>query len=179
MSDNANETSVGSKAKLRAFIALGIFLAIGLGLFLLNPADRYLWVKTLHVIAVISWMAGMLYLPRLFVYHADSEIGSSESETFKVMERRLLKVIMTPAMIITWVLGFWLGWAGGLFPEVWFSLKMLAVLAMSGCHGFFSAAVRKFANDQNVKLSSQWRLYNEIPTVLMIIIVMLVIVKPF
>ena len=141
--------------------------------------DLYLWAKALHVIAIIAWMAGMLYLPRLFVYHCDAPKGSPQSETFKVMERRLLKVIMTPAMIAAWVLGLYLAWSGGFFTASWFHGKLALVLVMSGVHVYFAGAARKFAEDRNTVSARTWRLLNEVPTVLMIGIVLLVIVKPF
>ncbi|MEL6920208.1 MAG: CopD family protein [Pseudomonadota bacterium] len=128
---------------------------------------------------MIAWMAGMLYLPRLFVYHAGAEAGSEIAETFKVMERRLLKVIMNPAMIISWVLGLWLAWAGGHFSEVWFWLKFVAVIGMTAAHGSLAKSVRLFAEDRNVRTARQWRLLNEVPTLLMFAAVVLVIVKPF
>jgi putative membrane protein len=124
-------------------------------------------------------MAGMLYLPRLFVYHADAPRGSRESETFKVMERRLLRAIINPAMIVTWVLGLWLAWEGFGFSGGWLHAKIALVLVMSGVHGYLSRAVRLFAEDGNEKPSRHWRIVNEIPTLLMIAIVILVVVKPF
>ena len=139
----------------------------------------YEWIKAFHVIAVISWMAGMLYLPRLFVYHCEAEVGSKQSETFKVMERRLLKGIINPAMILTWVLGLYLAWSGHWFSSGWFHGKLFLVLVMSGIHGMFSRWVRDFANDRNVKSQKFYRIINEVPTVLLIGIVILVIVKPF
>ena len=139
----------------------------------------YEWIKAFHVIAVISWMAGMLYLPRLFVYHCDAEIGSKQSETFKVMERRLLKGIINPAMILTWLLGLYMVWAGHWYSAGWFQAKFVLVLVMSGIHGFFTRCVRDFANDRNTRSQKFYRIINEVPTVLMICIVMLVIVKPF
>ncbi len=141
--------------------------------------DPYLWAKAVHVIAIIAWMAGMLYLPRLFVYHCDAPKGSPQSETFKVMERRLLKVIINPAMLVAWALGLWLAWSGGFFSAHWFHGKLALVLAMSGVHGYFAGAVRKFAEDRNTVSARTWRLLNEVPTVLMIGIVLLVILKPF
>jgi putative membrane protein len=139
----------------------------------------YLWVKAFHVIAVIAWMAGMLYLPRLFVYHADTEPGTPQSETFKVMERRLLRAIINPAMIVAWVFGLWLVWNGGWLSAGWFHVKLAAVIVLSGLHGYFSSAVRAFGEDRNKKSSKYWRLMNEIPTLLLIVIVVMVIVKPF
>ena len=139
----------------------------------------YEWLKAFHVLAVISWMAGMLYLPRLFVYHCDAEIGSKQSETFKVMERRLLKAIINPAMIATWILGLYLAWSAGWFTSGWFHAKLLLVLLMSGVHGFLSARVRDFALDRNTRSAKFYKIINEVPTVLMILIVILVVVKPF
>ena len=143
-------------------------------------ADAYPWIKAIHVIAIISWMAGMLYLPRLFVYHGEVPVGSAQSETFKVMEQRLLTVITTPAMVITWVLGLWLAWQSGYWAAPWFHAKLALVLAFSqDCTAISSAATRAFAEDRNTKPASHWRIINEIPTVLMVGIVILVIVKPF
>jgi protoporphyrinogen IX oxidase len=139
----------------------------------------YDWIKALHVVAVISWMAGMLYLPRLFVYHCEAEIGSKQSETFKVMERRLLKAIINPAMIVTWLAGIYLGWAGHWYLSAWFHLKVLLVLLLSAVHGFFVRWVRAFAADRNSYSQRFYRIINEVPTVLMVFIVILVIIKPF
>jgi putative membrane protein len=139
----------------------------------------YEWAKALHVIAVISWMAGMLYLPRLFVYHCEAEIGSKQSETFKVMERRLLKAIINPAMVLTWILGLYLAWTGHWFSAGWFHAKLTLVLLMSGVHGFLSARMRDFALDRNTRSQKFYRIINEVPTILMVLIVILVIVKPF
>ena len=139
----------------------------------------YGWIKALHVIAVISWMAGMLYLPRLFVYHCEAEIGSKQSETFKVMERRLLKAIINPAMIVTWLAGLYLAWAGHWYLSGWLQLKFVLVLVLSAIHGFFVRCVRAFAADKNQRSQKFYRVINEVPTVLMIGIVILVVVKPF
>lgn len=139
----------------------------------------YEWIKALHVIAVISWMAGMLYLPRLFVYHCGAEPGSKESETFKMMERRLLKAIINPAMTVTWLAGLYLAWAGHLFSASWFHGKLLLVTVLSGVHGLFARYVKDFAADRNTRSEKFYRIINEVPTLLMIGIVILVIVKPF
>src|SRR5690348_2126830 len=139
----------------------------------------YPWIKALHVIAVISWMAGMLYLPRLFVYHCEAELGSKQSETFKVMERRLLKAIINPAMIVTWLAGLYLAWAGHWYVSPWLQTKFLLVLVMSAVHGFFVRWVKAFAADRNQHGQKFYRIINEVPTVLMIGIVILVVVKPF
>jgi putative membrane protein len=139
----------------------------------------YLWLKALHVVAVIAWMAGMLYLPRLFVYHCDAPKGSIQSETFKIMERRLLKAIINPAMAATWILGLVLAWQGGWFASGWLHAKLALVIAMSGLHGVLSRRLREFAADANTRPARYYRILNEAPTVLMIAIVVLVIVKPF
>jgi putative membrane protein len=144
-----------------------------------GPLDMYEWIKALHVIAVISWMAGMLYLPRLFVYHCEAETGSKQSETFKVMERRLLRAIINPAMIVTWLTGLYLVWAGHWYVAGWLHVKFLLVLLLSGVHGFLARAVRDFAADRNQRSQKFYRIINEVPTGLMIAIVVLVVVKPF
>ncbi len=139
----------------------------------------YLWLKAFHVIAIIAWMAGMLYLPRLFVYHSETPKGSIQSDTFKIMERRLLKAIINPAMIVAWVLGLYLAWDGGWYASGWLHAKVLLVLILSGFHGFLSRLVKDFAADRNTRPARFYRMINEVPTVLMIGIVILVIVKPF
>ena len=139
----------------------------------------YRWLEAFHIIAVIAWMAGMLYLPRLFVYHCEAEVGSKQSETFKVMERRLLKAIINPAMIVTWALGLWLAWNGGWYASGWLEAKVVLALGLTGLHGFFVRWVRDFAADQNRNSQKFYRIINEIPTVLMIGIVILAVVKPF
>jgi len=142
-------------------------------------ADLYLWIKALHVISVIAWMAGMLYLPRLFVYHVDAPKGSQQSETFKIMERRLLKAIINPAMIATWIFGVAMAIMGDLWDQPWLWAKLVLVLILSGVHGLFARWQRDFANDANTRPAKTYRIANEIPTLLMIGIVILVIVKPF
>ena len=139
----------------------------------------YEWLKAFHIIAVIAWMAGMLYLPRLFVYHSAADVGSIQSETFKVMERRLLRAIMTPAMIATWLLGLWLAYQGGWFKAPWLHTKFLLVFLLSGVHGMLSRYVKDFAADKRRKSAKFFRIINEVPTVLMILIVILAVVKPF
>ena len=139
----------------------------------------YLWIKALHIIAVIAWMAGMLYLPRLFVYHCEAEAGSKQSETFKVMERRLLKAIMLPALIATWVFGLWLAWEAGFFKAGWLHAKLALVLAMSGVHGWLSRLSGDFAAEKNRHSQKFYRYINEVPTLLMILVVLLVVLKPF
>lgn len=139
----------------------------------------YDWLKALHIISVIAWMAGLLYLPRLMVYHAAAAKGSEQSETFKVMERRLLNVIMTPAMIATWVFGLALALTGGWFGAAWFHAKLALVVAMSVLHGLMSGWVGQFATDSNTRSQKFYRIINEIPTIGLILIVILVVIKPF
>ena len=141
--------------------------------------NAYLWVKALHVISVIAWMAGLLYLPRLFVYHTAVTRGSQASETFKVMERRLLRAIMNPAMISTWVLGLWLYVSYGDFSSIWIHLKMVLVVGMTVAHGLMARWRKEFEQDRNERPDMFYRIANEVPTALMIIIVILVVVKPF
>jgi protoporphyrinogen IX oxidase len=139
----------------------------------------YPWLKALHVIAVIAWMAGMLYLPRLFVYHCAAEPGSAQSETFKMMEQRLLRVIINPAMVATWALGLWLAWDSGWYRAGWLQTKFVLVIALSALHGIFARYARDFAQDRNRRSQRFYRIINELPTVLMIAIVILAVVKPF
>lgn len=139
----------------------------------------YLWLKALHIIAVVAWMAGMLYLPRLFVYHAAAKSGSELSETFKTMEYRLLNFIMTPAMIVAWIVGIVLLLQGQWLGAGWFHAKFAAVLAMTALHGLFSHWVNEFHFDRNRHSQKFYRIVNEIPTGLLIVIVVLVVVKPF
>ncbi|WP_075214208.1 protoporphyrinogen oxidase HemJ [Mongoliimonas terrestris] len=141
--------------------------------------DLYGWLKVGHLFALIAWMAALFYLPRLFVYHADAPAGSPASETFKVMERRLLKAIMTPAMIATWVFGLVLAWQGGWFTDGWLHAKILFVLLLSGFHGACAAWTRAFAEDRNVKPGRFYRIANEVPTLLLLVILVLVVLKPF
>lgn len=139
----------------------------------------YLWIKALHVIAVIAWMAALLYLPRLMVYHCAAQKGSVQSETFKVMERRLLKAIANPAMAVAWLAGLYLVWAGGWLSSGWLHGKLALVLLLSGMHGALGRWVKDFAADANTRPQRFYRIANEVPTALMIGIVILVIVKPF
>jgi putative membrane protein len=139
-----------------------------------------LWVKALHIMAVIAWMAAMLYLPRLFVYHSESPVGSPQSETFKVMERRLMRAIMTPSMIAVWVLGITLVVLDpSLLSQGWLHAKILLVLALSGLHGLLAATRRAFAEDRNTRSARFYRIVNELPALAMVLIVILVVVKPF
>jgi protoporphyrinogen IX oxidase len=138
-----------------------------------------LWVKALHIISVIAWMAGMLYLPRLFVYHAEAARGSEASETFKVMERRLLKAIVNPSMILVFLTGFTLVYLTGDWRDGWWQAKFILVLGLAGLHGYFARCVRSFAEDRNERPARFYRFLNEAPTILMIFIVVLAVVKPF
>ena len=136
-------------------------------------------IKALHIISVIAWMAGLLYLPRLFVYHADTPLGSVQAETFKVMERRLLRAIMTPAMITGFIFGIWmLVLAPELLTEIWMIIKIVCVFGLAGCHGLFSRMRRDLENDKLPFSSKVYRIWNEAPTLLMIIIVIMAVVKP-
>ncbi|MEX2450834.1 MAG: protoporphyrinogen oxidase HemJ [Rhodospirillales bacterium] len=142
-------------------------------------ASAYLWIKALHIISVMAWMAGMLYLPRLFVYHAEAESGSAQSETFKIMERRLLRGIVNPAMIASFVFGGLLlailnDWSAG-----WLYVKLVGVLGLAALHGMVSKWRREFAEDRNRRPARFYRLINEVPAVLMVVIVIMVVLKPF
>lgn len=180
MSDEQQTSATaGRKTRLRVATALIAFVCfVGL-ISWIGPDNAYLWVKALHIIAVISWMAGLLYMPRLFIYHTDAPVDSVQSETFKVMERRLLKLIMNPAMMISWILGLYLAWSVYGFSGGWLHAKIMCVVLLTGAHVYFSRAVKVFARDENRHSARHWRLLNEVPTVLMIIIVILVVVKPF
>ena len=141
--------------------------------------DGYLWVKSLHILAVISWMAAFLYLPRLFVYHCQAEPGSQQSETFKVMERRLLRGIMNPSMIVSWLAGLALmlnieAWEGG-----WFHAKLTLLVILTVVHMMAARWRKAFAADANTHSERFYRIMNEVPAVLMVGIVILVVVKPF
>lgn len=164
---------------VRAAIALAVTVALLGGLMLWRPSGLYAWIKAAHIVAVISWMAGMLYLPRLFVYHAKSAPGSEQAETFKTMERRLLTVIINPAMVATWALGLWLAWDGSFLASPWLHAKLALVVILSAIHGLYARWVRDFGEDRNTRSEWFYRMMNEVPTLLMIAIVVLVVVKPF
>jgi putative membrane protein len=160
-------------------VGISITAALAAALIIWHPSHLYLWFKAVHVMAVISWMAGMLYLPRLFVYHCGAEAGSRQSETFKVMERRLLKGIINPAMIATWGLGLWMVYDGGWISAHWLQVKLALVVALSGLHGMLARWVSDFAADRNRHSERFYRVVNEIPAALMIGIVIMVVIKPF
>jgi putative membrane protein len=142
-------------------------------------SNSILWIKAFHVIAVIAWMSGMFYLPRLFVYLTETVPGSAESERFKRMEWRLLKIIVNPAMIATWIFGLTLAVLTEAYKDAWLQLKFVLVIAMSGLHGYFVRCARNFAADRNDKSARFYRILNEVPPLLMVFIVILVIVQPF
>lgn len=177
--EKQTDRQTGARARLRAAIALIAFISLAVGLYLWQPGDLDLWIKALHIIAVISWMAGLLYMPRLFIYHTDAEPGSVQSETFKVMEQRLLKVIMRPAMGLTWLFGLYLAWSMYGFHGGWLHAKLGLVVVLSVYHEHLAKAARNFASDGPRRAARYWRLMNEAPTLLMIAIVILVVVKPF
>ena len=139
------------------------------------------YIKAFHVIAIIAWMAGLLYLPRLFVYHVGGKTGSEQSETFKVMERRLLRYITTPAMLASWILGLILTFSSAIdwSRDGWFHAKLILVLGLSAYHGLLAVWTRDFALDRNTRSARFYRIANEIPTILMVLIVILVVVRPF
>ncbi len=142
-------------------------------------AAWYAWIKALHIVAVMAWMAGMLYLPRLFVYHGDAGPGSEQSETFKVMERRLLRDIMNPAMIVVWVTGPLLAWMLHVYMDVWLILKFVLVCGLTVFHHAFARWRRDFAADRNTRPARFYRIANEVPTLILIAVVVLAVVKPF
>ena len=141
--------------------------------------DFYLWMKAFHIIAVIAWMAGMLYLPRLFVYHAETAAPSATSETFKIMERRLLKAIVNPSMIAVFITGPILAYETGYWHSTWLHVKIALALGLGALHGYFARYVKIFARDENRRSPRFFRILNEAPTVLMVLIVLLVVLKPF
>ena len=141
--------------------------------------EGYLWLKAVHVLAIIAWMVGLLYLPRLFVYHVEAGAGSPQAATFQVMERRLMKAIMLPALIVVWITGIWLMAQGGWYKAGWLHGKILLVLILSGLHGYLSLERKKLAAGDSKRSSRDFRILNEVPTLLLIGIVVLVIVKPF
>ncbi len=142
-------------------------------------SNYILWIKSFHIIAVIAWMSAMLYLPRLFVYHTETAPGTPESERFKLMEWRLIRIIMNPAMIAVWIFGLTLMFLTAAYEDTWFQIKFALVVVMSGLHGYFIGCARRFSNDANTKPARFYRILNEIPMLLVIAIVILVVVQPF
>jgi len=141
--------------------------------------NLYPWIKALHIAAFSAWMAGMWYLPRLFVYHADTAPGSAPSELFKVMERRLLLAIATPAMVVTWLAGIALASGAGLWGEGWLHVKLSAVVLLTAVHGLLAGHVRRFAADERPRPARWYRIVNEVPTVLFLVIVVVAVIRPW
>jgi putative membrane protein len=164
---------------VRAIVAVATVVTLVAGLAAWHPSNLYPWLKAIHVMAVIAWMAGMLYLPRLFVYHCGAEAGSRQSETFKVMERRLLRAIINPAMVVSWAFGLWMVYDGAWISSYWLQCKLLLVVALSGIHGMLARWTRDFAVDRNRHSERFFRVMNEVPAVLMVGIVIMVVIKPF
>ena len=179
MAENSTDTRLAFGRRWLWLISL-VVLALGVvALVVWMPGRFYLWLKAFHIMAVIAWMAGMLYLPRLFVYHCEAEPGSKQSETFKVMERRLLRGIINPAMTATWILGLWLAWDSGFYRDGWLQAKFVLVLALSSLHGFYTRWFKDFQADRNTRSARFYRIMNEVPALLMVGIVLLVVLKPF
>ena len=178
MVDKATSAEEGRKAGWKAGLAIVGVIAAALAGMIINPPWLYGWMKVLHLVAVISWMVGLFYMPRLFVYHADSVIGGEADVTFRIMERRLLKVIMGPAMMVSWAVGLWLAYDGFGFSGLWLWVKIAGVAGLTAFHVFLGKAVRDFAAGKNHRTARQWRMLNEIPTVLMILVIIMVVIKP-
>jgi putative membrane protein len=168
-----------NKRWIRPVAAVAAVLALVMALAAWHPSGLYPWFKALHVMAVISWMAGMLYLPRLFVYHCGAQIGSRQSETFKVMEQRLLRGIVNPAMVVSWALGLWMIYDGGWMSAHWLQLKLLLVVGLSAIHGMLARWTIDFAADRNRHSERFYRMINEVPAGLMVGIVIMAVIKPF
>lgn len=177
--DIATSASEGRKARRKAFISITIVLLAAAAAWWFEPVWLYEWIKVLHVVAVISWMVGLFYLPRLFVYHADAGQDGEPASTFVIMEQRLLKVIMGPAMMVSWAAGLWLAWSAFGFSGWWLWLKIAGVVGLTGFHVFLSRSAKRFAVGENRLTARQWRMANEIPTVLMVLVIIMVIIKPF
>lgn len=177
--DRATSRQEGRKAGIKAYASMSAVVLLAVVAWWLEPAWLYGWLKVLHIVAVISWMVGLFYLPRLFVYHADAAATGEPAATFVIMEQRLVKVIMNPAMMVSWGVGLWLAWSGFAFLGVWLWIKIVAVIGLTMFHVFLSRAARRFAAGENTMTARQWRMANEIPTVLMILVVIMVIIKPF
>jgi putative membrane protein len=169
----------GSKAWLRAGIALSVFVIVIALIAALDPDNLYLWIKAFHIMAVIAWMAGLLYLPRLFIYHFDTRPGSEASEMFKLMEGRLYRIIMTPAMMFAWLLGLYLAWTVFRFQGGWLHVKLLGVALLTAVHIYYGRSYRAFLADERPRSQRHWRIMNEVPALLMIVIVLMVVLKPF
>ncbi len=179
MGPKATSASEGRKARNKASMSIAVVVVLALLGWWFEPDWLYGWLKVLHIVAVISWMVGLFYLPRLFVYHADAVAGGEVATTFVVMEQRLVKVIMNPAMMVSWGVGLWLAWSGFSFVGLWLWFKIAAVIGLTVFHVYLSRSAKRFARGENTLTARQWRMANEIPTVLMILVVIMVIIKPF
>ena len=179
MANSTQSDQANRKSGPRALIAIGAFAALLALIWFTSGDNFYLWLKSFHIIAVISWMAGLLYLPRLFINHCDKIKGSEADLMLAGMEQRLMKIIMTPAMILSWIFGIWLASLAQFWAEPWFLIKFLAIVLMTVTHFYFAKAVKRFASDENKITTRSWRMINEIPTVLMFLAIIMVIVKPF
>lgn len=177
--ETATSASEGRKARVKALLSILIVVGLALAAWWLDPVWLYGWLKVLHVVAVISWMVGLFYLPRLFVYHADAPAAGEPAATFIIMEQRLIRVIMAPAMMVSWGAGLWLAWSGFGFYGLWLWIKIGAVIGLTIFHVFLSRSARRFAQGKNALTARQWRMANEIPTLLLILVVIMVIIKPF
>lgn len=175
----ATGAHAGARARRRAFLAIAMVVGLAVVAWWFEPVWLYGWIKVLHIVAAISWMAGLLYLPRLFVYHADAEPGCEPADTLMIMEARLFKVIMTPAMVVTWFAGLWLAWSGFGYTGFWLWIKIASIVGLTVFHSFLGRSAGRFAVGKNNISARQWRMMNEIPTVLMIVAIIMVIIKPF
>lgn len=169
----------GRRARNKAFGWIAVVMVLAIAGVFYQPGWIYPWLKVLHVAAVISWMVGLFYLPRIFVYHSEADPDGTTSSTFSVMETRLIKVIMTPAMLVAWASGLWLAWNGFEFSGIWLWIKIGAVVGLTLFHMYLSGAAKRFGSGTNPLTARQWRMLNEIPTVLMLLALVMVIVKPF
>jgi protoporphyrinogen IX oxidase len=167
------------KRAIRTIVGVPATAVLVMTLIVWHRSDLYPWIKAVHVMAVISWMAGMLYLPRLFVYHCGAEARSRQSETFKLMERRLLSGIINPSMVVSWALGLWMVYDGGWIFSHWLQAKLALVVALSGYHGMLVRWTADFAADRNRHSERFYRIMNELPALLMVGIVIMVVIKPF
>jgi protoporphyrinogen IX oxidase len=170
--------AAGNRSGLRAGIALSCFVAVAVLVYLF-VADHYLWFKAFHIIAVIAWMAGLLYLPRLFVYHFQTAAGSEASDLLKTMEGRLYRFIMNPSMMIAWAFGLFIAWEGMWLGWGWLHVKLLGVIILTGVHVYYGRAAKAFGRDERPVSQRHWRIMNEVPAALMILIVLMVVLKPF
>lgn len=169
----------GNRAWYRAATALFVFVLAILAISLLDPDNLYLWLKSFHIMAVIAWMAGLFYLPRLFIYHFETKAGSETSELFKTMEGRLFRIIMNPAMMLAWILGLYLAWDVFAFRGGWLHVKLFSVVLLTAVHVYYGRAYRAFLRDERPRSQRHWRIMNEAPALLMIVIVLMVVLKPF